>query len=167
MSETVTVLVAAFGGGLAGAILQPVVTYVLHRVRSGEEIRKRRERSLRRMLNSRMALGRSASSLSLRVLLYEAGPLSEPPDILGELNKITEKFAADSAVAWQPERIEDPSLGEMARQYYAKSNDLLLGMAEPETRPKDGGIQLQKDLTTLQRDIARRMDELNWPEVDD
>ena len=44
MSDTVTVLGAAFGGGLAGAVLQPVVSYVLQRAHSGEEIRKGRER---------------------------------------------------------------------------------------------------------------------------
>jgi len=160
-------LLAAFGGGLAGAVLQPLVVHGLERIRRSEEIRKSRERSLRRMLNSRMAVGRSASALSFNAWLHETGLLPEPPDVLSEFRKIGERFVADSAVAWQPERIEDPSLGEMARQYYAKSNDLLLGMAEPETQSKDGGIQLMKDLTTLQCDIARRMDELNWPEVDD
>ena len=97
MPDWAIVLVAAFGGGLAGAVLQPLVTFWLQRMNSGKDIRKRRERSLRRMLSSRMALGRSASSLSLRVLLHESGTLSEPLDILSELNKIAERFAAQLA----------------------------------------------------------------------
>jgi hypothetical protein len=166
MPEWAIVLFAAFGGGLAGAVLQPVVIYALQRVRSGEEIRKRRERSLRRMLNSRMNTGRSASALSYKAVLHKSGVLLEPPDVLSELDKIGERFVADSAVAWQPERIEDPRLGEMAREYSDKTTLLLLRIAEPESR-EDRTVQLRQDLQALEREIARRMDELNWPEVED
>lgn len=50
MPDWAIVLVAAFGGGLAGAVLQPVVTYAMDRLRSKERIQKSRERALRRMV---------------------------------------------------------------------------------------------------------------------
>jgi len=58
MSETATVLLAAFGGGLADAVLQPVVSHFLDRARAGERIRKRREQSPRRVLVGQMVRGR-------------------------------------------------------------------------------------------------------------
>jgi len=156
MSDTVTVLLAAFGGGLAGAVLQPVVSYVLQRVHSGEELRKRRERSLRRMLDSVMEHGRYCATRAMRAL---------DPRTTDDWKEIEERLKGVPEFVWQPERIEDQCLRELAEKYDISFQELTRSLSaglDPDAIPR-----LAMDLFKLQKQITARMDELNWPEADD
>ena len=150
MSDTVTVLLAAFGGGLAGAVLQPVVSYVLQRIRSGEEIRRMRERSLRRMIEAALLDGRARAA---DLLLREVGiPVAARE--------------REARPLWQPERIPDPSLQRVAREY----NEVRVGLfriSSSNAPDYKKAYTLIGELEKLQQQITLRMDELNWPEADD
>lgn len=160
MSETATVLVAAFGGGLAGAILQPVASYFLELARSGKEIRKRRERSLRRMLEGRIADGRCL--LADEFTLEARGFAS----ILLTGDERAREIGFGTRPLWQPERISDPGLQQMARAYNEACSDLeiLVRFAPPDAGGAKKAAALAGVLEDLQPRITRRMDELNWPE---
>ena len=153
MSDTVTVLLAAFGGGLAGAVLQPVVSYVLQRVRSGEEIRKRRERNLRRMVEWELAWGSRVSA---------AAVLSPQ---LTEQHRFDMVKLDAGKVLWQPERIGDRDLQQMALEYAKLTGGLYQFALHPGKGEET--TDLHRQLGALQSRIILRMDELNWPEVDD
>ena len=151
MSDTATVLFAAFGGGLAGAVLQPVVSYVLQRVHSGEEISKRRERSLRRMIEAEIHW---TSERAGNLILSE---VVDVPRAAGEKKE---------GPLWQPERITDPSLQHMAREYYKVGLDLFK-LSCSNAPDYEKANTLFDELEKLQQKITLRMDELNWPEADD
>jgi len=153
MSDTVTVLLAAFGGGLAGAVLQPAVSYVLQRVRSGEEIRKRQERSLRRMVEWELAWG---SRVSAAVVLS--------PHLTEQHRFDMVKLDAGNVV-WQPERIGDRDLQQMARECAKLTGGLFQFALHPGKGEE--AADLRRQLEALQSRITLRMDELNWPEADD
>jgi len=166
MSEIATVLLAAFGGGLAGAVLQPVVSHGLERLRRSEEIRKSRERSLRRMLNSMIIAGRETIELSslIDTRIFAGNPLTYP-EIVNGWEKITQRLESRTAL-WQPERIENPVLQEAVREY----REVWAKLASEIMSPAPGaqkGAKLVGDLEALQCKITICMDELNWPEVDD
>jgi len=160
VSETATVLVAAFGGGLAGAILQPVASYLLELARSGKEIRKRRERSLRRMLEARIADGRRllAAQFTLEARGYASVSLT------GDEKAREIRFGRRPL--WQPERISDPGLQQMAHDYNRTCSDLeiLVRFCLLDTGNAKKAAALADVLEDLQPRITRRMDELNWPE---
>ncbi len=114
MPDWAIVLAAAFGGGLAGAVLQPVVSYGMERLRRGEEIRKSRERSLRRMINHAIAEGRECAMLSFLIEegLKHCAPLT-PEQIGAKLNEAEGRLTWKD-MPWQPDRIKDPALRQLA-----------------------------------------------------
>jgi hypothetical protein len=57
MPDEVVVVEAAFGGGLAGAILQPLTSYAMDGLRSGDRKRMGLERNLRRMITNQILYG--------------------------------------------------------------------------------------------------------------
>jgi len=163
MPDWSIVLLAAFGGGLAGAVLQPVVSYVLQRVRSAEEIQKNRERSLRRMLNTYMAMGRQYTGFSVRRKLDRS---LKPAEVLTALNEIAQRFVTQPGAVWQPERIKVDSLYEMACEHHAELERLITVLSAKDYDPAEAQ-KLEDRLEELRRQITGRMDKLNWPEVDD
>jgi len=160
MPDWAIVLFAAFVGGLAGAVLQPVVTFWLQRMNSGKEIRKRRERSLRRMLNSAMERGRHIATGAMRALYWADAGLAST-----DLKEIKDLLDEVPEYVWQPERIEDHRLRELADEYDENFRDLTLSLSQGLDR--EAVRHLGKNLFELQQQITRRMDELNWPEVED
>lgn len=152
MPDWAIVLVAAFGGGLAGAVLQPVTAYVLETIRSKHEIRKRRERGLRRMLEAWLRHGRRIMVAQVR---RSTGQRTDSSDLMDP-----------SVPVWQGSRIADPDLRAKAEQYRQTMVELLTLLTSVEPDPLRGQ-QLIKELEDLQEQITVCMDELNWPEVDE
>ena len=156
MPDWAIVLVAAFGGGLAGAVLQPVVSYVLQRARSGEEIRKKRERSFRRMIEGEITWARK-----------EIADLVEAPHPTEEqkLDMVQSDESDEGKAGWLLERIADPDLQQMIREH----GKLMGALTTSLLRPSDGGkfAESAQQLKALQLRITLRMDDLNWPEADD
>jgi len=155
------VLVAAFSGGLAGAVLQPLASHILERVRREEVIRRNREKSLRRMLTAAFDYGRAlAAAGHLHYARQHRGATVSQ----AQMNELTQ--FPKNMPTWQPERIADPQLREVAEQHslgLSKLMDLLLRPAPPV----DEIVQLSERLLSLEKKAVRRMDELNWPEVDE
>jgi len=161
MPDWAIVLLAAFGGGLLGAVLQPVVNHFLERARSGEGIQKRREQSLRRMVTKRFEFGAGLITAILGVRLR--GGMSQDEKL--EFVKPIPGFM--DTLAWEPERIDDVDFRRTVTDYYKATSDLrqLFWSAEPlDVAAAD---ELIKQLVELRPRITRRMDELNWPEVED
>lgn len=159
MPDWAIILVSAFGGGLAGAVLQPMATYIMERVRAGEDIRRRRERSLRRMLAAQLAYGRRL--MAVRDVHFDPQFRSMTP--LERLEKI--KFP-EGFPAWEPERIADDQVRRIGIEYNWLAA-LLLGALSSDAPDEQKTAPLCARLRSLQTIINQRMDELNWPEVDE
>jgi hypothetical protein len=144
-------------------LLQPLVAYALQRARAGEEIRKRRERSLRSMLNALMRSGRRAISLlsDIEISTKVGRPLSHA-EIVQRSAKIVNRMVSEMPL-WEPERIQDPRLRQAALEYSDAHGEFVVLL----TYDVEKARELVDQLEALQRTITRRMDELNWPEVDD
>jgi glucose-6-phosphate-specific signal transduction histidine kinase len=154
------VLVAAFGGGLAGAVLQPVTAHVLETIRRDEETRNRRERHLRRMLLSQMAWGIKLGAAVGTIRHFE----KQGHHVPAELRKEAATPDPPSAV-WQPERIQDSALREAADRLQTVLAELLhLTFSSPID--DDQSARLAAEFNALRSTITLRMDELNYPEVD-
>jgi hypothetical protein len=158
MSDAVIVLVAAFGGGLAGAVLQPLVEYQLSRVRRNDEIRKQRERRLRQMIEQDIGFVRQMLlMIAGDTLRVERGEIIDPQDSWSQV-VLPRKV-------WQPKRIPVPDLRKMADELdslpmrlvteTAKGGSVLLLFPIIEGRRRD-----------LQDAIIAKMDQLHWPEED-
>jgi hypothetical protein len=160
MPDWALIMISAFGGGLAGAILQPAAQYLFDRLRSKDEVRRRRERQMRRMLRAYIAWGQK---------LIAAATLFHLRDELGQPLSPQERAAIlelpHFPLAWEPQRIGDKELQQGARDCYALALELyaVLTMGAP-----DGAKlrQTMERLAELDTQIVARMDELNWPEVD-
>jgi hypothetical protein len=166
MPDWAIVLFAAFGGGLFGAVLQPVVSFVLQQINSGKEIARRRERSLRRMLNAEIVHGRGLMGFSgVIVGRLRTGVHTAQGEMFQHLNALSER-RLEGAGLWQPERIADADLRSTAKEYnevLVKLDSALFNSKYDEKMILQSGDRLEE----LQKKITARMDELNWPEVDD
>jgi len=160
--EWAIVLVAAFGGGLAGAVLAPVMTYLMQRIGSSDQIRKNRERYLRRMIVARIRAGRSAASEALMAI----GRAFRDPTVSGD-ESASPAVAPQDSPLWQPERISDRDLQKLARRYDKLRNDLRVGARFGNEWVEESLDRLVTEIGGLEEQITARMDELNWPEVDD
>jgi hypothetical protein len=165
MSETVTVLLAAFLGGLAGAVLQPVVSHVLERIRSDEETRRRRHQSLRFMLEVEIDWGNYLVMASKLALLQQG--IGAPVSFEQKRNGVTSGLAMfrKGVPAWNPERVDDQQLQQLAIEY----SEGVRNLAEAYYHPvidKDKAQALSERLDDMALRIRQRMDELNWPETD-
>ncbi len=145
-TDTWVIVLAAFSGGLAGAVLQPLLSYVFERLRAGETIRKGRQRNIRRMVFDYIRFTRrvQGSVLSGKAPGMEGLPF------------------------WEPERIDDATLHDLVVGYNEKSAELFgVGSPLPGKNVDQGRVkQLDGDLNDLQRRITARMDTLNYPEID-
>ena len=163
-SDTWVIVLAAFGGGLVGAVLQPVLSYLFDRLRSETTIRKARQRNNRRMIMAQIREGRGylASASMFRLLLSASEPLVDRVTRIDRLQP--EKPAG---YLWQPERIDDQTLRDMAVDYNEAAASLY-GQIIQEPPDYDETERLSELLEVLQVQITTRMDkELNWPEVED
>lgn len=171
MPDWAIVLVAAFGGGLAGAVLQPVTAFLLQRIRSGEEIRKRREQHLRRMLVGQMVRGRKLIEAWHQII--DHGQVAGEPMPFEERKEIVRKaeWAPLWAPLWELERIADKQLRQMAGEYFYVAGELgrllLHGEGPDWHEPGNPPLEMAEKLEDLQWQITLRMDELNWPEADE
>ncbi len=162
MSDTMTLLFAAFGGGLAGAVLQPVVSYFLQRARSGEEIRKRRERSWRRMIEAEIRRGQSAAFEGL-----EAAGCAARLSPVGAQDEDRATVPPAEASLWQPHRISDENLRHNVRRYHQVAGELWFGARLGNDEVKKGAGERARELERLEEEITLRMDELDWPEANE
>ena len=167
-TDTWVIVLAAFGGGLLGAVLQPALTHILELIRAGATIRKRREQSLRKMLMSQIREGRQFLARSLRFEM--AHRLGRPLDHTERMQLIDQTMEGTTQKSpdylWQPERIEDDGLRNSANDYAQTAADLW-GESTMKNPDYSRVIALSQRLESLQKQITARMDELNWPESDD
>ena len=162
--DALVIALAAFSGGLVGAVLQPAMSYLFDRLRSETTIRKTRQRNNRPMLTAKIREGRGylASAATIH-LLFSGGEL-----IVDKAKRIDDlQPEKPEGYLWQPHRIDDENLRDMAIEYNQVAADLygqiLQDRPNYEETARLGGL-----LETLQVQITNRMDkELNWPEVED
>lgn len=146
------IVVAAFGGGLAGAILQPLMSYALDRVRSKERIRKDRERSLRRMLFAEIRETRRLQAWARSIALGT------------ELNRdLGTGPAPFGGPFWEPHRIKHDALRKVVEEYNRLKASLYTAGYEKDV---DEIRRVDAQLNQLQVEITRIMDEQDWPEAD-
>lgn len=101
-TDTWVIVVAAFGGGLVGAILQPLLSYAFDRVRAAETIRKNRERSLRRMIFAKIRETRRVQAWAGGII-FGRDPVTDPSPIGGPF--------------WEPHRIKNAELFKNVEAY--------------------------------------------------
>ena len=77
---------------------------------------------------------------------------------------------AEGAPLWEPYRIQDNNLQQMACEYFIAAEelrDLLVeGASLYPNEPPNEPLERARKLEKLQPQITDRMDQLNWPEVD-
>jgi hypothetical protein len=164
--DSAVVLVAAFGGGLAGAVLQPVISYVLETIRRKEEAQEDRKRYLRRMIEEEFNWGRDLVAASKEIARREADDGHHPPraERLTILKEIGEGRAS-----WQNWRIRDRSLRNKVEAYLGMARDVREHLAqgpmpdpgEPPYRELMAGL---RGMERLEVEIMKRLDKLNWPD---
>lgn len=147
-TDTWVIVLAAFGGGLAGAILQPLTSYIMQRLQSRETIRKARQRSVRRMIFQYIRHTRRVQAIALT-------------NIQGQ------RVALDDMPFWEPERIDDKGLHGLVADYNKASSQLFVQATMKPDHSQELMEQLDQRLNELQRKITARMDGLNYPEIDD
>jgi hypothetical protein len=161
MPDTATVIVGAFAGGLAGAILQPVTVYGLDRLRSKDEQRKRKERQLRRMISAWLAFCSEATHLAASVFEQASSAFGGVSiDDFGSRNGIS----TERLPSWEAERIEDREMRTMATLLHAHT---ILLVQQMSTESFDNLGATMAAATELRPKIIKKMDDLGWPEVQD
>lgn len=159
MPDWAIVLVAAFGGGLAGAVLQPVVACVFRLANSAVRRCKPRTRRLRRMIAGRMEWGRVLGATLVATSWSRRRGLDVP------LSDEVLKHVHPRPTFLFPENWIEPEMRERASAFFAELEKELL---PPEVGDDDETrAERLERLNLLGKEILARMDELNWPEVDE
>lgn len=162
-TDTWVIVLAAFGGGLVGAVLQPVLSYLFDRLRSETTIRKTRQRNNRRMITVQIVQGRRVMGYLVTLQLLDRS--ERPMDLSERFKRIEEIRDLPKGYLWQPERVDDEKLRTLVDAYadahMKLSGEMVLAPDYEKTN------RLSEQLDGLQRQITSRMDELNWPEVED
>jgi hypothetical protein len=155
------VLIAAFGGGLAGAVLQPITSYAMDRLRASEQIRKSHERTLRRMIESKIEAAQRVN-VALHVV-WGFHQFGSPAPPVRDLLK-AEDFPISGPVLTS-DRIADPELGAMAAEYSKLTTDLVVAVffQELDAESVEKLLPMTHRLSELEKTMIRRMDQLNWP----
>jgi hypothetical protein len=153
------VLVAALVGGLVGSILQPIVVYLLDKLRSRDTIRERREQTLRGMITSWIGLGRRLTE-AWRLLLEKRRRRIK----VESWQDVGWKHREPSP--WDGQRIQDEDLRKVCQMYHTQVRSLY---ATTKASPDSSGIseRLLDDIDKQRIEKMAMMDELNYPEVDD
>jgi hypothetical protein len=152
------IFLSAFGGGLLGAVLQPLVGHFLEIFRSDRSFRKRRQQELRRMLRGKMGWGRRVMAVAKDACLMQEYGRTVP--VLDRLQKLTE--ARPDYDLWEPESIRDDKLRGLALEYDRQSAFLWREATEQNVN-RQLIDDLVDSLISLQRKISQRMDDLVWP----
>jgi hypothetical protein len=157
--------ITAFAGALVGAVLQPVTNYAMDRLRARERIRKSRERTLRRMIESQIAAARRHCMALTVVWGFRQLGHSAPP--IRDLLKSED--SPGRGLICTPDRISDPELRAAAAEYAQLVANLgvAIWFQELDADSEEKLLPLTHRLGELERAIIRRMDELDWPQVDD
>ena len=161
-TDTWVIVLAAFGGGLAGAILQPGASYVMDRLRGKDQRRKAVERNLRRMLTMWLEFatrgGLTAAEICSKRDLGRTA-LSDA-EVMQRLRVAEQAFPT-----WQGERIRDAELRSLAERLYTLSVSLHIRLIDPnQASTLDALIP---EIGRLRLDIVTRMDKLDWPEFEE
>ena len=159
-TDTWVIVLAAFGGGLAGAVLQPLISYLLQLRTRKQDIEAEINQGLRRMIYAWLDRGTKVYLVTMDAharTLYDAEPLTN--------EEITAKLAFPSGFPiLQSWRIGDQSLQTDVDEYvelYHQSRDLCWNPTK-DVELMDG---LVKRMQELPRQITKRMDALGWPEA--
>jgi hypothetical protein len=158
MTDSTTVLIAAFGGGLAGAVLQPITGFVLARVDSNKAHDRRLARKLRQMVEANLQYGR-------RLLIAN---MLRQPDTAGPIpwDQIIETVKLEDVPNWLPERIKDEPLRQLATAHNDECMMLYILLTQVPTN-EDHRETAAKRIDALAPEIIQRMDDLRWPEVEE
>lgn len=165
MDIAVTV-VAAFGGGLAGAVLQPLAEYLLSRRRAVDERIRSDRRDARRLVEAHI----SAADLQGAFARRSGYGLEGDPAPEVRLNQLEQKLLdVWSRVDIRPVLLRDPELEEALREVdkviwnlmYDARSLLRQGPAE-ERQPAAKRDQDHDRYNELRTRILERLDELGW-----
>ena len=117
------------------------------------------------MLAAWIGYSQRVMEFSIGVALHEQ--TGQPVNIGQRLDRV-DRLASDHnpRVMWQPERIPDRELEQMAEGYFEFLSHLMATLYGP-TIDASRVTELTRDLGKMQKRITCRMDELKWPEVDD
>lgn len=160
-TDTVVIVTAAFGGGLFGAVLQPLLSYGLQKLTAKDDRRKRVEKHLRRMLTVWLGYALRAAIVAMEIV--ERRKVGLPP--LAEKDIYSRADLGVHFPAWEPERIQDPALRKAAEKLYDTINPLTVRLFDPNASDQwldEQGMEIGR----LRKAIIVRMDELDWPESD-
>lgn len=155
--DMVAIIVSAFGGGLAGAVLQPALTHFLARANRQEEITLERMRRLRGMVEQNLTHGRRLMHASMLRFAAEQRGQAMPISEMYDASKIV-----DGNYYWQPERIPDEELRRLALQHNQLCTDLFLRLYKADV-PEIERADLRQRIDELAPKLGERMDALNWP----
>ena len=162
-SDTWLIVLAAFGGGLFGAILQPVLTYGMDRMRAGDQRRKAIERNLRRMmtlwLEFTTRVGATAVEIASRRDLGR--PALSDAEIMQRIRLAERPFPT-----WAAERIRDQTMRDLADALYEMAIKMPIRLIDPSTSNSELDSAAH-EIGRLRHDIVIRMDELDWPEFEE
>lgn len=161
-TDTWVIVVAAFGGGIAGAILQPTLAYSMDLLRGKGQRRKAIERNLRRMLTVWLGFTTKAAMMAMEI----AGRRDFGRPTLSEVEILQRiRMAEQHFPTWQIERIHDAQLEGLADKLYSIALVLPLRLIDPNTTTTWLN-DVAGEIGQLRRNIVIRMDELDWPEFE-
>ncbi len=160
-TDTWVIVVAAFGGGLAGAVLQPLSSHLLGIAFADRANRRNVEQNLRRMLYALIDQGGRVAGVAWKVearLKQNEHPSSM--NALREGLRLPREFPL--LQLW---RIEDSALRGMAEEYM-NAMDELREFCFDGALTSERLAELAERMTELPREMTLRMDKLNWPEAE-
>lgn len=164
----VTILVAAFGGGLLGSTVQPLIEDRLERSRTNEAIRKRRHARLRRMLESDTARFRKYMTFALLMLVRKkSGSTATPEEIEQSLKGVEVEI-----LPLEPHRIDDKDLRALADELAQLNFQFGIELTKQAVVPGasfdwEKWLEFEPAHQKLREAIIARMDALNWVAPDD
>lgn len=129
-TEAWLIVVSAFGGGLAGAILQPILAFGLDRVGSKDRRRKVIEQHLRRTVTRWLEFTTRAARTAIEIAArrdLNRSVLSDG-EIVARLRLNDQPFPT-----WEAERIRDAEMRQLADQLYDISVKLPMELLDPAT----------------------------------
>jgi hypothetical protein len=120
---------------------------------------------MRRMVEARLEWARFEGIVVAAVTGLRRQGIPTPPP-RAELNN---PRRPRHAPAWRPERIRDPKLREKALQHAQLFHQLqqLFMFGSGDEQDARELARLAPQLDGLDAEMIQRMDEMNWPEVDD
>ena len=130
--------------------------------------RRKRERYFRKMIEYEISRAEQLVTLAWRVGGVREGAYEPIPD--KDFEKVFSKTLR--LIAWQPERLHDERVRELALELEASTRDLrqrLIPRPWGKADDLDWGVylEIQVRIETVGRSLFERMDKLNWPVIDE